>query len=277
MEQVREHSIEYPLTDLSLARRLERAEGRANVAFVEARARVEPNVGATWMTVAGVFAMFDGVHSPLTQTFGLGVFEHVGDDEFARLEAFFRERGAPPAHEVCPLIAPDTLARLNGRGYRPAEFSTVLVRPTALPTAAANGVSAREIGPDERDLWSSIAGEGWSTESAEVGAFVEAFGRVVTRANGVHCFIAEKDGAAIAAGTLTLTDDVALLSGATTIPSGRNQGAQRALLDARLRYARAQGLALAMMVAAPGSASQRNAERQGFRIVYTRTKWQTTE
>jgi len=31
-----------------------------------------------------------------------------------------------------------------------------------------------------------------------------------------------------------------------------------------------------MMCAAPGSASQRNAERQGFRIAYTRTKWQRT-
>jgi hypothetical protein len=29
-----------------------------------------------------------------------------------------------------------------------------------------------------------------------------------------------------------------------------------------------------MMGAAPGSASQRNAERQGFRIAYTRIKWQ---
>jgi len=29
-----------------------------------------------------------------------------------------------------------------------------------------------------------------------------------------------------------------------------------------------------MMVAAPGSASQRNAERNGFRVAYTRTKWQ---
>ena len=277
MQQMREHPTEYPLTDLSLARRLERAEGRANIAFVEARARVEPNVGATWMTVAGVFAMFDGVHSPLTQTFGLGVFEHVGDVEFARLELFFQERGARPAHEVCPFIAPDSLARLNGRGYQPAEFSTVLVRPTALPATAVSRVSARAIRSDERELWSRIAGEGWSTESAEVGAFVEAFGRVATRANGVHCFVAEKDGAAIAAGTLTVTEDVALLSGATTIPAARNQGAQLALLDARLRYARAQGINLAMMVAAPGSASQRNAERQGFRIAYTRTKWQTTE
>jgi hypothetical protein len=28
-----------------------------------------------------------------------------------------------------------------------------------------------------------------------------------------------------------------------------------------------------MMCAQPGSASQRNAERQGFRIAYTRIKW----
>jgi hypothetical protein len=28
------------------------------------------------------------------------------------------------------------------------------------------------------------------------------------------------------------------------------------------------------MVATPGSASQRNAERNGFRVAYTRIKWQ---
>jgi hypothetical protein len=31
-----------------------------------------------------------------------------------------------------------------------------------------------------------------------------------------------------------------------------------------------------MMGAQPGSASQRNAERHGFRIAYTRIKWQLT-
>jgi hypothetical protein len=35
-----------------------------------------------------------------------------------------------------------------------------------------------------------------------------------------------------------------------------------------------QGCDLAMMCAEPGGASQRNAEREGFRIAYTRTKWQ---
>ncbi|HVJ93760.1 MAG TPA: hypothetical protein VM580_28350 [Labilithrix sp.] len=68
-------------------------------------------------------------------------------------------------------------------------------------------------------------------------------------------------------------DGVALLAGASTIPDARRRGGQRALLAARLRFATDAGCDLAMMGAAPGSASQRNAERQGFRIAYTRIKW----
>jgi len=41
-----------------------------------------------------------------------------------------------------------------------------------------------------------------------------------------------------------------------------------------LRHAAAVGCDIAMMGALPGSASQRNGERQGFRIAYTRIKWQ---
>ena len=40
-----------------------------------------------------------------------------------------------------------------------------------------------------------------------------------------------------------------------------------------MRYAHQQGCDLAMMVAEAGSESQRNAERQGFRVAYTRMKW----
>jgi hypothetical protein len=40
-----------------------------------------------------------------------------------------------------------------------------------------------------------------------------------------------------------------------------------------MRYAFEHGCDLAMMVAEAGSDSQRNAERQGFRIAYTRMKW----
>ena len=66
---------------------------------------------------------------------------------------------------------------------------------------------------------------------------------------------------------------VALFAGAATVPELRRRGLQAALLEERLRYAFDHGCDLAMMVAEAGSESQRNAERKGFQIAYTRLKW----
>jgi hypothetical protein len=267
------HERLYPITDLQLAQRLERTEAAANIAFVEARVRLQPEVGAAHTCVAGVSAMFDGPESPLTQTFGLGVFGELDSVDYDVLEDFFLSRSAPVHHEVSPLSAPATMAQLNARGYEPMELSTVLVRPTAIPVGSSGSVNVREIRAEEGLLWSRIAGEGWISESDELAGFIEAFGRVMVHAEGVHCFLAEVDGRPIATAALSLLGDVALLAGASTIPSARRQGAQLGLLAARLEYASLRGADLAMMGALPGSASQRNAERQGFRTAYTRTKW----
>jgi GNAT superfamily N-acetyltransferase len=53
----------------------------------------------------------------------------------------------------------------------------------------------------------------------------------------------------------------------------RRRGVQAALISARLEAGRAAGCDLAMSVTQPSSGSQRNLERQGFRVVYTRTKF----
>jgi GNAT superfamily N-acetyltransferase len=267
---------DYPLVDLTLARRLERTEAAANAAFVTARARLRPEIGATWTEVAGAYAMFDGVGSPITQTFGLGLFADPSDGDLDALEAFFRERGAEVNHEVSPLMEPGLLPRLTDRGYGPIELTSVLYRPVPHnppAPAADDGMRVRRTGPDEVDLWARVAAEGWSSESPEIAGFVLEMGQVSARSEGTHCFLAELDGAPVAAGALTVRDGVALLSGASTVPAMRGRGAQRALLRARLAFAAERGCDLLMMGAAPGSASQRNAERQGFRIAYTRIKW----
>ena len=119
----------YPFADLTLARRLERAEGHASRRFVEARARIEPESGAAFVEVAGGHVMFDGVESPLTQTFGLGMSGEVSDAQFDEIETFFSSRGAPTFHEVCPLADSSVVAALNRRGYEPFEFTNVLYRP----------------------------------------------------------------------------------------------------------------------------------------------------
>lgn len=275
--------LAYPFADLPLARRLERAEAQSNIDFVEARARAFPESRAQHLEVAGTHAMFDGLDSPLTQTFGLGMGQAVTPEGLERLEVFFKDLGAPVFHEVAPLADPSALDSLNRRGYEPFEFTSVMFRPIAASQGervtggpGSPAVSARLVGAAENELWARTASRGWS-ESPEVGAFMLTFSRVSAMKTSGHAFLAEADGVAIATGGLTIHGGVALLAGASTVPEGRRQGAQNALLEARLRFASSKGCDIAMMCAAPGTASQRNAERHGFRIAYTRVKWRKRE
>lgn len=266
----------YPFADIDLARRLERTEATGNIEFVEARAKAFPDRGATWIEVAGTFAMFDGVGSPLTQTFGLGISEAISSDNLDTLEDFFRSRGAEVFHEVCPLADPSVWQLIKERNYQPVEFSNVLFRPISvdlrLDGSRNEDIKVRIVEKNEVDLWAQTSSEGWS-EFGEIADFLREMNQVVAhRKNGLS-FLAELDGKPIGTGVLMIAGDVALLAGASTIPAARRQGAQLAMLEDRLRYAAAQGCTIAMIVTEPGSGSQRNAERHGFRIAYTRIKW----
>jgi len=271
-------TIEQQVTfsDLALSRRLERAEGRSNANFVEARAELNPESGAAWIEVAGAYAMFDGIGSPLTQTFGLGVFDPVTQADLEKLEEFFQQRGAHVHHEISPLADASLLTLLNERGYQPIELTSVMYRPIGRGVQIASPrnekVQSRLMRDGEEELWAQTAVKGWSELTEFADMILELSNIAAKRAGGLS-FLAELDGRPIATGAMFIHDAVALLAGASTIPEGRRQGAQLALLESRLRYAAEKGCDIAMMCALPGSASQRNAERQGFRIAYTRIKW----
>lgn len=89
------------------------------------------------------------------------------------------------------------------------------------------------------------------------------------------------DGETMVAGARMLavaeTDAVALF-GAATLPSGRNRGAQAALLDARIREARDRGLTYASAETwlesdQSPNPSQHNMRRAGLTEVHTRPNW----
>ena len=266
----------YPFADLSLARRLERAESLANARSVEARARLSPDVGACWIAVAGAMAMFDGPTSPITQTFGLGLFDPVTADDLTRVETFFRDRGAPSHHEVSPIAGPPIVALLTGRGYEPFEFTSVMYRPIAdehISAPSDPSLQIRTIDDVEGELWARTAADGWNDVVPNAGEVMLAMGRAAVETADAHLYLAELDGRPIATAAMRMHEGVAVMAGASTVPAARGRGAQLALLERRLRDAHADGCDIAMMGALPGSISQRNAERHGFRIAYTRIKW----
>lgn len=259
--------------DHALAKRLEAAEGFACLQFAAAQKNLLPQCESAWMRYAGADVVFAGVDAPTTQTFGLGMFEEATEEKLAEIEDFFEERGAETMHEVCPLAGAATLELLCARGYRPFEISNVLYRGVVDTTDAMGDIAVRVIDASEAQLWSDVSARGWTHDHPELETFVKGMGTIIAARAESPCFIAELDGVDGAAGTLILHEGVALFGGAATIPEMRRRGLQGALLGARMRYAYERGCDLAMMVTEAGSESQRNAERKGFRVAYTRCKW----
>jgi len=251
------------LSDLNLAKRLERAEAYACAKFAEAR-------GSEWIECAGAYAVYDGGDSPVTQCIGLGIFEPLTSAALDQVERFFHDRHAPTQVEMSPLAGVAAFDLLCSRGYRPIEISSVLYQPVVHMSSAAN---VRITATDEVELWSKTSARGWAPEHPELHEFLLGFGAAMVTREGSVCFLAEIDGQPGAAGALSIHEGVALFAGAATVPEFRRRGLQAALLQARMHYAAQRGCDLAMMVAEAGSSSQRNAERQGFRIAYTRIKW----
>jgi GNAT superfamily N-acetyltransferase len=222
--------------------------------------------------------VFDGISSPVTQSFGLGIFEQLNATSLDTIEDFFLDRGAPVLHEVSPLAGVAALDLLCGRKYKPIEISSVLYRPVAQPLVGGHdNIHVRVIRSEDTQLWTEISARGWSHEHPELVDFLLDNGVLLTAREDSLCFLAEVDGLPGAAGVLCINDGVALFGGSATVPELRRRGLQGALLEARMRYAWEHGCDLAMMVAEAGSNSQRNAERKGFRIAYTRAKWRLSE
>jgi len=266
------------LIDQTMSRKLERTEATANRAFVEARARLQPDLEASWIELGGTFAMYDGIDSPCTQTFGLGLFTMPDEAQLGEIERFFLDRKAGVYHEVSPLADASVLPLLNGRGYRPIELSSVLCRDISAqrdPSGRRNvSITTRVIDGSEVDLWARTSAAGWVTEHESLADFMFGFGRISASCEGSSPFLAEFEQQPIAAGMLFIHGDVAMLAGASTIPDARNRGAQNALLYDRLKFAAERGCTLASMAALPGGQSQINAQKNGFQIAYTRTKWE---
>jgi GNAT superfamily N-acetyltransferase len=268
-----------PFSDLALAQRLERAEGDACLQFAVAHSRFKPESGVEWMECAGAQIVFDGLDSPATQTFGLGLHEELSHGSLDTIEGFFRKHSSPVRHEISPFAGVPALDLLCRRNYRPIETASVLYQPISQSGSSKTQVQTgeirvRAIAPHEAPLWAEINHRGWTSESPELSDFLLEFSSIAAAREHTISFLAELDGIPGAAASLSMYEGVAVFSGAATVPEMRRRGLQSALLAERLRYGLEAGCHLAMMVTLPGSDSQRNAERNGFQIAYTRMKWQ---
>ena len=257
--------------DLNLARKLEHNDAILCGEYARAHAQIYPEAAATSMQIMGGYATYAGADSPITQAFGLGLSGEVSEAELITLEDFYRSRNASVNIELCPLADAGLLKLLMQRGYRITEYSNALFND--LQTIPAINVEAVVRIPDnyEDELWSRIITLGFTEAEEPAPAMMEVAATMFHTKISVP-FLVEIDNKPAGGGAVSVHDHIADFYAQATLPAFRGRGAQTALIQAGLTFAASQGCGLAMATTLCGSISQRNFERQGFRIAYTRTK-----
>jgi GNAT superfamily N-acetyltransferase len=257
--------------DLTLARRLEAAEAAGRVDIARAHAALFPAGGAAVEAIADGFAIYNPVSPNSTRAFALGLHGAVTGGELDRMEEFFRRRGQPPAVQICSLGDPSLLELLGGRAYRLAEWTTVLVRrlDSFGPAQPPTNLRVQRVGPAQCERWVDTVARGFSGRQ-ELTPAERELGTLGFHLPAVTCFLALVDDEPAGGGAVALHEGVATLFAAGTLPEFRRRGVQGALMQARLASAAEAGCELATTGTVPGGGSQRNAERQGFRVAYVR-------
>lgn len=258
--------------DLALARRLEASEALGCSEYAEALARLSPESKTSVLPIGSGLAVFAGAGGPLSRAVGLGMRGPVPAAELERVEALFRRLGGPVQVDVCPLADRSLLERLGERGYRVSELNNVLVReldPLEACAPPPAGLAVSTAGPDEAETWAATVAAGFAGDEEVTD---ELFGVALTlfHVGAATAFLARLDGEPAGGGVLTIRDGLAALFGTSTLPTFRNRGVQTALVGARLAAATARGADLAVCYTLPGTGSQRNVERLGFSVVYTK-------
>ena len=182
--------------------------------------------------------------------------------------------------ELSCLADPSIGARLTERGYRLAGFENVLGCPLEPNRQAPSTPEIEVVASDEGDLpaWVDVVVTGFATPDTEGVASPEEFPREalervigdMASSRGFSRYLAKRQGEIAGGGSLRQSEGIAQLCGASTLPTHRRRGVQTALLHTRLAIAAQSGCDLAIMTTLPGSRSQKNAQRRGFQLLYTR-------
>jgi ribosomal protein S18 acetylase RimI-like enzyme len=259
--------------DKALARRLESGEEMPQVLYARIFQKTRPEIGAAEEEICGGHMVFAGLGSPIGRATGAGLDRPLTASDIDQVERFYKAHKAPSQVDLCPLHDPSIFEMFKERRYALAELNNVLYR---------NLDAAEEFPPPPPgcEIRRSLIEDANAAGAIVEGAFFpdgapEAFQGLIApfyQMDQALAFVASVDGKLVACGTGLVIPEhrVFALCGAGTLAGFRGRGLQTALLRARMAAAVDAGCEFAVVVTQGGSISQRNAERLGFRVAYSK-------
>lgn len=258
-------------SDPSLAISLELNEVQEHLEHVETAARIFPGTPSEAQRIGSSHAFFAGRGSHrYNRAVGSGMQGAVEAGEIDRLEAFYRRFGLPASIVVCPYAARTLLSALAARPYRMERFYNVLYKTLGPGDASTSPPPEIEIRSyTSTGLSMAMIAAGFGLEAPDRKDVLESYWTSFNRPS-VTLFTACIGERMVGGGAVYVRNGLATLLGSRTHPAYRNRGVHRSLLRVRLAFAMASQCRAATLIAVPGGNSQRNHERSGFQVVYTK-------
>ena len=253
----------------SIARRVERKQALASV-----------QLSTSSLPIGGGLAAYSGPGGYANRACGMGLDGPVTAQDVDTVIEFFESRDEEAKVEICPYTHGSLVQALGERGFVVKHFVDVLAMPLTPMT-----VAELAIAPPEGIILERLD----RSDPAKVRAFAEANERgfapegepvsetvlgLTTKALGAptnDSFVARTpSGELVGVASSESSEGLTVLFGATVVPEWRRRGIQRALMITRLAWGILRGSDHACVMTSPGIATQRNAIRLGFLMVYTR-------
>jgi GNAT superfamily N-acetyltransferase len=259
--------------DIATARRLEAAEEVPQMEIARILQRTHPEIGADVLAIAGGHAIFAGLNSPIGRATGLGFDGPVTAAQLDEIEAFYARHRAPAQVDITPLTDSSLLELVKTRGYTIYELNNVMARRLAPQDRFEEnvpGIEFRDCTPADTQLWADTMLRGFFPDGAPEGwhDFVSPMAKVPHSLS----MIAWADDRPVAAvgGLISPEHRMVALGGTSTLPEFRGRRIQTAAIGRRLNRALRQGCDLAVVITQGSTTSQRNAERLGFTVAYSK-------
>lgn len=260
--------------DSTLARRMEASEDEAQLAIAAVLQETQPEIGAAVLAIGDGHAAFAGKNSPVGRTIGFGFANPVTASDIDAVESFYASKGVPAQFDVTPLQHESLTALLHQRGYSMSELNNVMARrigPTDSWDEHAKGIEFRDCARGEGELWTNTMLRGFFPDGPIPEGWDKLLMPMAIAPISLPMIAWDGDKPAAAAGGILCREwRLMMLGGTSTLKEYRGRGIQTAAIGRRLNIGVREGCDLAVVVTRSGTTSQRNAERMGFTLAYSK-------
>ncbi|SHF70339.1 GNAT family protein [Ornithinibacillus halophilus] len=187
---------------------------------------------------------------------------------------FYDDKGITPRFDLVPGIATEELfPRLHENGYYQNGFHASLYGAVGGLQRLSNEITIREMDLDDFDTFADIYVKGFQMPDFLKEA-VANNNRVLHGNDSWKFYLASINDTPAGLAVLYKHESAFVLAASATLTQYRNKGIHQALIQRRISDAKENDVKLVIGQAAFGSSSQKNMERAGLKIAYTKATWE---